>query len=149
MTIITICIKLFHNIMHAHAQNLFSHTTSSSKSWFIQIRDMCLQYILPHPTKLLQSSLTKDQYKKLVYFWEIKLRKEVSELSSLTYFSPAFMLLSRLHPIWSTAGSSPANISMTTVQCRMLSRRYRTQLLSRHWSTKYPSRNTTRERCLP
>ena len=44
-------------------------------------------------------------------------------------------MLSRPHPIWSTAGSSPASVSMATIQCRMLSGRYRTQLLCSHWTT--------------
>ena len=44
------------------------------------------------------------------------------------------MTLCRPHPIWSTAGSSPAKISMATVQALMLSGRYRTQLLCSHWS---------------
>ena len=44
------------------------------------------------------------------------------------------MSLRKPHPIWSTAGSSPAQVTMATVQAQMLSGRYRTQLLCSHWS---------------
>ena len=38
------------------------------------------------------------------------------------------------HPIWSSAGSSPAKVAMATIQAKMLSGRYRTEKLCRHWS---------------
>ena len=44
------------------------------------------------------------------------------------------MSLTTIHPLWSTAGCSPSKVAMATVQARMLSGRYRTEYLCRHWS---------------
>ena len=44
------------------------------------------------------------------------------------------MTLTKPHPLWTTAGSSPAKIAMATVQARMLSGRYRTGLLCSNWT---------------
>ena len=44
------------------------------------------------------------------------------------------MSLAKAHPIWTSAGSSPYEIRKATVQSRMLSGRYRTCWLRRHWS---------------
>ena len=38
----------------------------SSKSWFTQIRDISLQYRLPHPLVILDNPPTKESYKKMV-----------------------------------------------------------------------------------
>ena len=128
------------NILWRHAANIFEQSTISKKSWFLQIRDICLKYDLPHPLKLLDSQLSKDKFKKLVKskvidFWQSQLRKETELLPSLCFFSPNFMSLTKPHPIWWTAGSSPAKISMATVQSWLISGRYRTQFLCSHWTT--------------
>ena len=39
------------------------------------------------------------------------------------------------HPIYGTAGSNPYEVAKAVVQGRMLSGRYRTELLTRHWSS--------------
>ena len=44
------------------------------------------------------------------------------------------MSLKKPHPLWSTAGSSPTQVSMAVVQATMLSGRYRTEALLRHFS---------------
>jgi hypothetical protein len=44
------------------------------------------------------------------------------------------MSLSRTHLIWSSAGRSPYEVEKAKVQARMLSGRYRTCWLRRHWS---------------
>ena len=44
------------------------------------------------------------------------------------------MSLSKPHPIWTSAASSPYELKKATVQARMLSGRYRTCWLRRHWS---------------
>ena len=48
---------------------------SSSGSWFLQIRELCIKYGLPSPMTLIQFPLTKERYKSLVKshvmdFWE-------------------------------------------------------------------------------
>ena len=124
--------RLPNNILHRHAMNIFSQATISNKSWFHKIRDLCLKYNLPHPSELLKADLTKEQFKKLVKakvvdFWQTKLREEAQLLPSLSFFSPNFMSLTSPHPVWWTAGSSPAKIAMATVQSWMISGRYITQ----------------------
>ena len=96
-------------------------------------------YGLPHPLVLLSSPPSKEHFKKLTKcavldHWEQKLRTEVSSLPSLQFFNPSFMSLASPHPIWATAGSSPAMVAMATVQAQMVSGRYRTQQLCSHWS---------------
>ena len=43
--------RLNENILHKHATNIFNYSTIASKSWFSQIRDLCLLYSLPHPDR--------------------------------------------------------------------------------------------------
>ena len=131
--------RLPNNILHEHAQDFFSSTTMSNKSWFSQIRELCLCYHLPHPLTILSTPPTKEKFKKLVKsciidYWEVKLRAEAALLPSLEFFNPSFMSLSSPHPLWSTAGSSPSKVAMATIQAQMLSGRYRSQKLCRHWS---------------
>ena len=61
------------------------------------------------------------------------LRDESNALKSLTYFKPQFMSLVRPHPLFTTAGNSSYNIMRACCQARMLSGRYRSQALLRHW----------------
>ena len=131
--------RLPQNILHKHAVNYFSSATPSSKSWFSQIRALCLQYHLPHPLEQLKSPLQKTQYrnttkKQVISYWESVLRTEASSLESLSFFNPNFMSLMTPHPLWTTAGSSPSKIAMATIQAKMMSGRYRTERLCRHWS---------------
>ena len=109
--------RLSNNVIHKHAVNIFSSATLSPKSWFLTIRNLCLQYRLPHPLKLLQEPPSQEAFKSLVKkhvvdYWECLLRAEAKLLTSLSYFHPQFMSLSKPHPIGHTAGSSPARISM-------------------------------------
>ena len=46
--------------------NVFNYVTSSKKSWFYQIRELCLLYNLPHPIKLLAEPMSKYSFKSLV-----------------------------------------------------------------------------------
>ena len=56
-------------------------------------------------------------------------------ITVLTYFKPNFMSLSSPHPACTTAGSSTSRVSMASIQVRMLSGRYRSESLCRHWSS--------------
>ena len=127
------------NIINKHAKNFFTFNTISSKSWFNQLRDVCVQYSLPHPAQLLADPPSKDVYKKLVRkkvidYWEQKLRHEASHLKSLEFFKPEFMSLAKPHPIWSTTGPSPTKVVMASVQALLISGRYRTESLASHWT---------------
>ena len=112
---------------------------SCSKSWFVQVKDICLMYGLPHPLTLLSDPPSPNSFKKLcksrIYdYWETILCIEVSSLGSMQFFRPEFHSLTKPHPIYWTAASNPYEVSKAIVQCRMLSGRYRTELLSSHWS---------------
>ena len=58
--------RLPNDILHHHANQVLVGSKPSSKSWFIEIRRLCLQYGLPHPISLLDHPPTKEQLKKLV-----------------------------------------------------------------------------------
>ena len=131
--------RLPHNILHKQAWNVLVTSKPSSRSWFIQIRDLCLMYGLPHPATILEHPSSKSTFKtmvkkKVISFWETKLRQEAEPLDSLTYFKPQFMSLTAPHPLWLTAGSSSYEVAKATVQANMLSGRYRTERLCRFWS---------------
>ena len=126
--------------LHTHARYVLSEVPSSAKSWFHQIRDICTQYGLPHPTKLLDNPPSKENFKKetklrILEYWQDLLRAETMPLSSLSYFRPQLYSLSRPHNIWTSAGSNPFECSKSTVLAKMISGRYRTETLSRHWTT--------------
>ena len=131
--------RLQGSLLNQHASNISSYTTISNKSWFHQIRKWCLLYGLPHPQELLSSPLSKPGFKtlvkkKVICYWETLLRTEAQPKPSLEYFKPSFMSLTSSHPMFTTAGSSPAKVSMALVQSVMLSGRYRTEALCSHWS---------------
>ena len=112
----------------------------SEKSWFTQIRDICLQYNLPHPLHLLDSSLSKQKFKNLIKpkvysYWQTILSKEAELLPSLSYFRTNLVSVTKPHLILSSAGSNPYEVSKSRVQCVMLSGRYKSENLRRHWST--------------
>jgi hypothetical protein len=113
--------RLQGSLLYQHASNITSYNTISSKSWFHQIRKWCLLYGLPHPQELLSSPLSKAGFKtlvkkKVICYWETLLRAEAQPKLSLEYFKPSFMSLTSSHPMFTTAGSSPAKVSMALVQ---------------------------------
>ena len=130
--------------LHCRAIHALITARPASRSWFTRIRDICLQYCLPHPLTLLQKPLSKVGFKKLaksmvIDYWEQLLRAEASILPSLKHFDPSFHSLVSPHPIISTPGSKPYEICKSVVQCKMKSGRYKTSLLSRHWSPTNPN----------
>ena len=126
------------HILHRIACSTLSSTKPSSHSWFIQ--NICDQYSLPDPMSTLTNPPTKSSYKNkvkssIIHFWETKLRQKASSLDSLIFFKSQFYSLSKPHPIWTSAGSNPYEVKKACVQARMLSGRYRTCWLSRHWTS--------------
>ena len=127
------------NILHMIACTALTNSKPSGRSWFLQVRDISVQYSLPDPLTILNSPPTKLSYKKLVKsriidYWETKLRQDALNLSSLAFFKPQFYSLSKPHPIWSSAGSNPYEVEKACCQARMLSGRFRSCWLARHWS---------------
>jgi hypothetical protein len=128
-------------IIHKIADYQLSTAKPSSGSWFLQIRELCLKYNLEPPLTLLHNPQTKEMFKKsvkskVIDFWESHLRAEAASLQdhSLKYFHASFMSLTKPHPLWSTSGSNPFEIHKAVIQARMLSGRYVTDKLSRHWT---------------
>ena len=131
--------RLPENILFKHALNVLTCSKSSSNSWFVQVRNLFLQYNLPHPLNFLENPLSKTAFKStvkkhVISYWECQLRAEASARSSLIFFHPEYLSLVRPHPIWLTAGSSPYQVNMATIQAKMLSGRYRTETTTSYWS---------------
>ena len=127
------------SILHRHATYTLLNSKPSSRSWFLQIRDLSTKYSLPNPLMILTNPPTKSSFKrstksKVVDFWETKLREDASHLDSLIFFKPHFYSLTKPHPIWTSAGNNPYEVEKACCQARMLSGRFRTCWLSRHWS---------------
>ena len=98
-------------------------------------------YSLPDPLLTLTSSPpSKPAWKAAVRraitsYWHRKLVNEASALPSLQFLRPSFIPLGcGSHPLWSTCGASSTAVRAATVQARMLSGRYRTDWLRRHWT---------------
>ena len=70
----------------------------------------------------------------IIDHWEVKLRGEAAILTSTPYFKPAFMSLTKPHTIWSSCGSNPFECHKAVIAARMLSGRYLTDRLQRHWT---------------
>ena len=127
------------SILNSMARSTLVCDKPSTRSWFHQIREICLLYGLPSPLSLLDFPPTKCSFKSLSKrhvqsYWEELLQLEASELPSLSYFHPEVMSLSSPHPMWTSAGSNPFEISKAVIQARMLSGRYPSDYLSRHWT---------------
>ena len=128
-----------HNPLHIHGKQVLLSGRSSGKSWFQQIRDICMLYGLDHPHYLLVNPPPKSQFKKLVAkkiteHWEHIFKEEAIQLSSLQYFIPANSTLTTPHPVWSTAVTSSFETRKATVLARMVSGRFRSDYMARHWS---------------
>ena len=139
LTLFGMISRLPQNILPRIAKYVLTTSSDSSKSWFFHIRALSQQYQLPHPLLLLQNPLTKTTFKKIIKskvqdYWENSLRHSASTLSSLAYFHPEFMSLSVPHPLWTTCDSNPFEIAKSTVQAKLLSGRYRTDKLLKHFS---------------
>ena len=129
--------RLPNNILNKVARDLLL-SKGSQKSWFGQIENICHQYALPHPLELLDKTPEKEVFKTLVKrnvadYWQQVYRAQVSELSSLQYFKPAFCSLLKPHPLLHTA-ANPYEVNKMVVQLRLLSGRARLGSLLRHFS---------------
>ena len=125
--------------LNLHAKYILTSAPPSAKSWFQQIRVLCSQYGLPDPLQLLNNPPPKEAFKrevklKIIGYWEALLRMEASPLGSLQYFKPELYSLTKPHYIWTCAASNPFECSKSTVLAKMMSGRFRTEMLSRHWS---------------
>ena len=141
LTIFGMVTRLRGNPLNIHARNILITAKTTSKSWFCQLRDICLKYQLPNPLSILENPPQKESFKRLIKshvvdYWEQTLRGEASLLPSIPNFKPEFMSLKKPHPIWATAGSSTYEVSKAIQQARFLSGRYRSESLMKHWNNK-------------
>ena len=92
-----------------------------------------------YPILLLADPPTKQKFKNLVKlnvldFWQFKLRADAAQLSSLVYFKPECMTLSKPHLIWTTCGNNSFELNKACIQVKYLSGRFRTDRLLSHFS---------------
>ena len=128
-----------HNILATHATSVLSSASSSSKSWFWKLRQLCLQYSLPHPSTWLTEQPSKLQVKTVARaavheYWRKMLQTKADTLDSLIYMKTSFMSLTKCHPLYTACGSSPWEVEKAVTQSRLLSGRYRLESLTCHWT---------------
>ena len=126
--------------LHKRALYALTNLPPSSRSWFHQVRNLCLQYGLPHPLILLETPLSKEVFKKLVKhsvneYWQDILATESFSLDSLRYFDPRNASLLHPHPIWTSVAGNSYECSKSTILARMVSGRYRSEMMCRFWSS--------------
>ena len=131
--------RLSNSPLLAHAKHILTSAKQSASSWFQQIRGLCLQYQLPHPLDLIASPIPKQKFnrmvkRKVVVYWELHLRARAMCLSSIPYFNPNYMSLTKPHSLWTSCGPNPFECHKATIAARMLSGRYLTDKLQRHWT---------------
>ena len=113
-------LRLPGSILHRIAQSKLYTELDESSSWFVQIRHLCSTYNLPSPLFLLSHTPSKSTFKSLVRrkvidFWQTKLRDEAASKPSLLYFKPQFMSLQKPHPLWTTSKDNPFEIKKSLV----------------------------------
>ena len=115
-------------------------STAATKSWFQQIRNLCIKYNLPDALHLLSYPLPKEKFKNMcklnvLEFWRVKLTNEARNLPSLRFLNTSFLSLSSPHPIWTSLDGNPFQAKAACIQALFLSGRYRTEKLCRFWSS--------------
>ena len=70
----------------------------------------------------------------VVAFWDKKLKTEASTLPSVSHMRVSHMPLTVTSPLVTSCHGNPHEVRKAAIQLRMLSGRYRTDWLRRHWS---------------
>ena len=104
LTLFLMICRLPNDPLHAHAVRMLTLGNLQSKSWFLEVRTLCLLYGLQHPLYLLRNSPPKEVYKRyikrqVILHWEITLQSETMNLHSLVYLQVIKCSLSKPHPI--------------------------------------------------
>ena len=125
--------------IHQNAIHVLTYLPPTSKYWFHQVKDLCHQYSLPHPLVLLEKPLLKEKFKQLVKlkvteFWQETLATECLSLTSLRFFNPLKASLTKPHPLWTSSAGNSFECSKSTILAKMVSGRYRTEMLCRFWT---------------
>ena len=91
LSLFSMVTRLPKNPLFTRAKHILTTGSPTSNSWFWTIRDICLQYGLPHPLIMLENPLRKETFKRLAK-------------SHVIDFKPEVHSLSRPHPILWTPG---------------------------------------------
>ena len=124
--------------LYKHGIHVLHHSVKNS--WFTQVRDLSHQYSLPDPLQILISPPPKRFFKsivmnKITFFWRASLISEAERLTSLRYMRLSFLPLGQgAHPLWWTCHSSSSAVRSATVMAKMLTGRYKSCWLRRHWT---------------
>ena len=110
LTLFLMICHLPNNPLNYHAKHVLLSASASAKSWFLNIRQICLQYGLDHPLQLLEHPPAKIHFKKMAkeqitLYWEDVLRDEAANLPSLHYFIANNWSLRTPHLIWQQAAT--------------------------------------------
>ena len=139
LTLFSMICYLPNDPLNVHGRAVLLSAPTTSKSWFLQILNLCLQYSLDHPHQTLSCPPSKAELKKkikksVISYWENKLRQEATSLPSLNIFQPYNCDLQHPHPLWTTAGSNSFECHKSTLVAKMISGRFPSDYLSRHWT---------------
>ena len=139
LTLFSMICRLPSDPLNAHARYILTRSPPSAKSWFQQIRDICLLYSLPHPLSLLDNPPTKAGFKthvkdKVTAYWTNILLQEAIALDSLLFFRPTHYSLQQPSLVWSTAGNNTFECHKSAIIAKMISGRYRSEDLCKHWT---------------
>ena len=82
-------------------------------------------------------------FKKLIMsrildYWEKNLRAEAETKPSLANFKPSFISLASTHPMFTTCSSNVYETNKSTCQAALLSGRFKSDYMSRHWDKENP-----------
>ena len=111
-------------------------TTFPTHPTYLNIRDICAMYRLPHPLVLLSGDLSKHAFKSMAKlhirkYWKERLTDEVRNLKSLQFFEPRTCSVWRPHLMWEFSKSNPFESCKAMVVAPMISGRYRTDMLQK------------------
>ena len=129
--------------LHSFAIHALTTLPDSNKSFFVNIRKLCNQYNLETPLSILENPPEKSSFKslitsKIVDYWNNMFRVEIKSLSLLQHFRIEFMSLVKPHPVWTTCENNPFEVNKAIIMATMMSGRYKTDYLSRHWNPENP-----------
>ena len=111
LSVFSMICNLDDNILKSLAKDNLTQAKASAKSWIQDIRDLTIQYQLPHPLILLENPLPRVKFKQLCKmkvheYWHSKLSQDAT-LPSLQYLQPSFLSLSHPHPILTFLDGNP------------------------------------------
>ena len=138
LSLLSMICHLEGNTLKSVQTKILIEAKPAATSWIQQVRDICVQYQLPHPLQLFSSPMKKEKFKtickqKVSEYWHEKLSHQ-ADLPSLTYLQPSFLSLSSPHPIYTSLDGNPYQAKAARIQSLFLSGRYRSEELCRFWS---------------